>query len=384
MKGAFFCPDCGAAIAAESLPIGRVVRCASCGTLLQAPFVPRTSARSLNEYEVVDDAPSGTAYAPTPIGVPGWAWAGVGILAAIVLVIGGARWIWGWAADYQESRGHARFERVEAGLREAENSAEPTDLDELREFTIQSRTDSALRPLRGRLLVQLDRAADRLVDRELPRGRAASLEGRGEDAIAVATKMITRLEGLTDSEAASARSRTTDFVGSIVSIRGVIIEPVRLEHSLGIDDANVDFDAKLRPVIVAALTKRGYLPRPARGAPFHDVWDDRAPRLFSMTVTEDWGPPYLQTPHWTTQLDASFLLTDRDRSRTFWSDRDSVRTRVPVSGLRSAVAARAEAASRRDSEIERILHRDAHHALLSRLALKLQTQSLPDPPASER
>src|SRR4051812_21995503 len=82
MGGSFACPECGNSLKLKGLTPGRQVRCAWCRTWVEVPFLPR----------VVPGGRSSRVRKGKPKWA-GWAWAGLGLAAFLLLVAGASRMV---------------------------------------------------------------------------------------------------------------------------------------------------------------------------------------------------------------------------------------------------------------------------------------------------
>ena len=409
MTGTFACPECGDEVTLQGATPGREVQCAQCGTWVEVPYLPRDGVWTRPRFRK-----------SRPAWVIPLAWAGVGLLAVVVAVMAGGKYVASRgvaareaslaeflrAADAAERSGlpgHAISE-VEAALaligpaeptgsrrlaalrrrrdalsvREAEaRMAASSGLDPLAAvgalLSIQARArgDRALDPLAATIRLALDEARRRQVAADLASARRSGDSGRPFEVLAMADRALTVADKLGTADLDAARSEAEGLVAPIVGRIGVIVEARPGQFTLGSISA---YDVAIGARLVDALRRQGYVPKPGKG-PTRAFWDRHALYRLSYQVVETQDARYLQSPNRLSEITASLMLTKG--RETPWQDRMTGRTQVPLPALPAYLAGRIAIAERRDPETERRLYDSARSQLLEQVDLK--TRGIPTP-----
>lgn len=363
MAGVFTCPECGARFRPEALTPGRRFRCARCTTLLEAPFFPRSRPEPLPLPEL---AP------PKAAEVPGWAWAGLALLAGLVILVGTLKWAGGlWVAHRDRARAE-RLAEARGVLESAEGTAAERDFDRCLDLDRRARHDPALEPIRDRVRDRLARATGRFAEAELAEARRLLAAGQAVEALLHGTDLAGRLDGLPDSVAAKPRADARALAAAIIGRAGVVVPSVACPSALRPDAPSYDED--LRPVLVDALRRRGFVVE-AESSPFRDLWAERAPYRLAAEVAEDHAGYYLQTLNRLFRLDLRLALRRGDE--VVWRGQVGARSHVPLPNQTSFGSGRIEVDARRSAEVERALYDDARAQVVHLAPGKLATSPAP-------
>src|SRR4051794_30718279 len=117
MDQAFACPECGSMVEVEGLAPGRQVRCGFCHRLLEVPFLPRVEVSGWRRRKF-----------GRPWWVP-WAWGGLGLAAAAVIVVAAVRFLERHARASLDHSIHRLLSSSDAHERSGEPGKALVDLD---------------------------------------------------------------------------------------------------------------------------------------------------------------------------------------------------------------------------------------------------------------
>jgi hypothetical protein len=404
MDDAFACPECSAPVQIAGLAPGRQVRCGFCGRLLEVPYLPRVVK---------------TDWRRRRFGRPwwvAWAWAGLALAAAVVLLISIVQML----ARHER----ASLERSIADLVASSQAAEAggnlakalVDLDAAIALRAGSGSETAghqqLQSLRERRLVLNRREASAILDRlkgldatSLPLGDWLNLKARAEadralsglalavqqalrqkllDRIALLLKRATAAlaagkpsDALRECEAVMGllahlppddqrgmRQQVEPVVEQAIAQYGIVVDPIRVQT---LYDRRAPDNTRMQPTISRAVAARGYLPQPA-SSPWKDRWA-KAPYRLVIELNERYDGTYLTSENRLTRIDARLLLLDRGQQ--VWTTTPSARTPVPLPGLPAYLSGQIALSQKRSAEFEQLLYDNARTSILDKVAFSV-------------
>jgi hypothetical protein len=400
MVRGFACPECGAEVSPQGLSPGRQVCCPNCLTWVEVPFIPRQVARKR----------------PGPQGWQARFTAGLIVLAIVAAVVALAGvGIWKGrqaqlrrgvddrvaASEALEKQGRLglALKKVDEALVVArDHSITPSaGIDALRvrrdglarrlvdaqldallddgsdssladalDLLARVDRDPALESLKNEVRERFGRIRDRWAEVHLAQARAALDAGRFGEVLALGEAMTMRVAAFPPGTAADVPEEIRSLAGRVIGRAGVVILPIQGRFLLG---SAASYDTALRPLVADSLRRSGYLAPPA-SSPFLPLWGTLAPYRLTVTIEERQTTPYLQTPHRSSEIETSLTLS-RGGSPV-WSERLTVRTRVPLPMASSVDLRRFSVRTKRDPEIERRLYDDARAVLVEKLVQRLQ------------
>ncbi|MBX6312084.1 MAG: hypothetical protein IRY99_04065 [Isosphaeraceae bacterium] len=227
----------------------------------------------------------------------------------------------------------------------------------------RAETDPAL----ARLIEPIEHRLADLAAADLAAARRALAGGRPDAALAPCERTWHAAAHLPREAGGSAGDAARDLLAGAVAEVGLIIEPIQGQYWLG---SPAWYDAHLLPMVVEALRRTRYLPRPAV-SPFRGLWDEHAPYRLAIELTETPGPTYLESANRKSQIDLRLILHRTGATAPLWQVRSIGRTRHPLPGLTVHEATRYAICARPDASIERRLFEDAQIVLRDQLAKKL-------------
>ena len=398
MARSFACPECGTPVAPRGHSAGlRRRRCQECGTLVEIPFLPRARAREVR----------GSRFGP------GWTWAGLGIVAAVLMVVG--------AVEIARSRGRAAREGEIAGFVSASETAEAAGRFEEALARVESARKVA-RPFGPSVCVPLKERRDRLALFATPRpgspgrprppirSRPCGAPGQGRDgrrtragagpgrrgpvgrpvrgprptwpeasrALASghpdmalvpvrAGRQGRRRAGVRSAGGVKEAARAV--AATIIGRYGVTFEPVTGEFLQGPSTARVHAESPRADPGPRPVPAR-YLPRPRTSA-FLSVWDESAPYRVAISVVERNDGNFFQTPLHTSRLSAQIVL----KRGTAVSGNASPRARraCPRPTMTAFEQSHLSLAKTRDPAVEKRLYDDARAVLAENLGVMLKS-----------
>jgi hypothetical protein len=408
MSETFACPECGGEVELLGAAPGREVQCAQCATWIEVPYLPRGGVWTRARFRR-----SHAAWViPT-------AWAGVGLLAALVAVVA-------WS-KVSTSRSHAArdatlesliasadlaekahrpdraLSEIEAALvllrqddagcgdqlhelmarrdalsaREGEariaaaaKAAPDAAVGDLLSLQARARTDHALEPLVPTILQAVEAARLRQADAALAVARRSLDEKRPLDALAAGERALAVADKLSGEPSRSIAAEAERLMGPVLGRLGVVAVQLPGKFTLG---SEASYDAALGPIIVDALRRRGFAPRPASG-PASALWDRHVARRLEFHVAESRGVLYLESQNRITQIITTLTLVRG--TVTLWQGAVTARTQVPLPALSAHASTRIGVAGR-DLDMEHKLYEDARATTLDRVASQLR--GLPEP-----
>ena len=299
MVSSFACPECGTVVGTRRATAGRQVRCSECGTLVEIPFLPRAAGGRR----------AGRRSSRT------WVWAAVGLLLAVVMVVG--------AVEVARGRGHAargrelaavvarseaaeasgRFDEALAACEQAIKMARtldppalkplrerrdrlamrdsearlaaveglPDPIEGLRALRVMVESDPGREPVRDRVIAALAAALSSRSETDLEQAARALAAGQPAVAMSFCERVARVADELGYERAGGLREAARAIAERIVGRYGVVFAPVTGEFVNGANSARLHASA-LHPAFAAALGRKGFLPRPEK-SPFLAVWD---------------------------------------------------------------------------------------------------------------
>ena len=403
MTGSFACPECGEEVALKGATPGREVQCSRCATWVEVPYLPRDGVWTRPKFRKA-----------RPAWVVPLAWACVGLLALVVAIVGGSKYVESKSrtsreatldeilrtVDQAEKGGRAdrALSEIEAALAFVRQGdpIESTRLAELQHrrdllsfreaeiriaassrlepiaavgdlLTLQARagTDRALDSLTSTILESLDAARRRLITTSFVNTQRARDENRPFDALRLGEQALAVAEKLDASAQRSAFTEAELILTPIVAKIGVILVQSPGRFTLG---STQTYETALGPILADKLRKQGYAPRPTRG-PARVLWDGHAPYRVEFQIVETQGSLYLESKSRVSDITASISLA-RGQD-ILWETRLIGRTLVPLPDLAAYVGSRLAVSDRRNPEAERLLYENARGSLIEQAAARL-------------
>jgi hypothetical protein len=404
MVNSFACPECGAEIWPGGLSPGRTVRCESCDTLVEVPFLPRaaTRYRSGSQFDWL---------------VP-WFWVVGAALVLLIVVLGAAKVFQSGRRSVSEYELQARV----AASQEAERSGhlekavaeadaalsvarDKALLTESQRDELKNRRDKlALRHAQQRLEAALSNpddsaAVDELVaiskqsaehpalDPIAERVRAAAL-ARADAELTKATEAIDRQDSgdimkraervmraaadLPPPDGPRLRDAARVLAKRVILERGVEFAPVTGAFRLG---SPAGYYNLLHEPLADALRKRGYEPH-MKSSPFSSLWEGNAPfRMVIEIIQESVMPRHAGSAQAGTRIEARLSLMRKGTpclSITLQS-----RTRSKPEKMGDREYSMMLVADNPDSKYERLLYEDSRDALVGQILQKVLLLSDP-------
>lgn len=391
MTGVFACPECGRKLSVEGLSPGREVQCAECLTWVEVPFLPRATGQGRGRRRA----------RRSPWASKALQWA-IAFSAVVLLGLMATRMIGGRvrsdrervlaelvaSVDQAESArrydvafreieaalAHARtFEREGSGrmielegrrdrlsLSEARARLEGVDaldadsaVGESQTLAKRAKRDPALAPLAGAIEEHLANSRVRQAEADLGRARRAFEAGKDAEAFEIAERLYQRARDLPDAESRRYRDEAEAVLGAAVGRSGVALPAVAGRFVAGSAEG---YASKLERFRVDMLKARGYLAQP-HDSPWSSLWEEKAPFVQAVQVAESQDEFYLQSKNRTTLIDGTLELLRE--GKVIWKTRVISRTRSPLPDLPAYLAGHIATSSKRNPEVEKLLHDDA-------------------------
>jgi hypothetical protein len=391
-------------VAVRGLAPGRQVRCGFCHRLLEVPFLPRTTEVTWKRRRF-----------GRPKWVP-WAWAGLGIVAALVLVLGAGRVLSNYRLSSQQRSIHRLIESsrrnetsgrlsealidLDAALDIARNATPPDhrvvqeqgarrrelarrDLQEVLDGL--RRRDSDSFPLGGwlDLIARSEKDHDlnasvesikrefaallrRQTDAELATARRLFDSGDAAESLAVCDRIALSIKHFPVSERDAIWSKSEALARSLIARYGATIETPRGVFVLGSQESYV---AGLLPLMVTALATKGYLPY-REASPWRKGWEHASYRL-QLEITERLQGNYLSSENRMTQIEAHLKLVLG--GKVVWQSTPTARTTVPLPNLSALASSRIAVGGQRSDEVEQLLYKDARDQIDGKVGFFLRT-----------
>ncbi len=411
MAGTFACPECGAEIEPEGTTPGRLVRCPGCSTRVEVPFLPRAATTR--------------RFRTRPNRARRWiarAWIGLAVLALVIALIGGGRWVLARGrrsiearlaqivASADEAERAGRLDRalseIEAALRlepkgddasarealrrrrddlsrrEAEmRLASAATLDparavgEVLTLRERARTDPALAGLVDRIDARLEVERLRRAEADLADARRQFEARQADTALAACLRARASAEALERADQAGPiLAETRSLVSRIAAGSGVVVEPPRARLRIGTTEA---YRARVVEPLAEALRKKGYAVRPD-DPEWGPLWDASAPHRFTLDISESQDGLFMASQNRVSRIEVKFELTTRGRPT--WTAQFTARNHPDMLHLGVHQAGRLGTNARRNPDDERILYDDAFERLVAQFAARLRT--IPEAPAA--
>ena len=405
MTEVFACPECGLELTVAGVSPGLEVQCESCSTWVEVPYLPRTISPRRG-HQSARRSP--------------WASKALGgaIVFAFLALVGliAMRMIGGRVRSDRErvlAELVASADRAERGrqpdqaLREIEGALAhartferegSTRLDELTDrrdriallearsrlagvealdpeaavgesliLADRARRDPALAPVADEVEAALASSRSRRAESDLNLARQALESGNDSDAATLAIRLHDHARDLQDTDSRRYRDAAEVVIETAVSRSGVTLPAVEGRFSVGSPEG---YASRLDRIRDEALKAKGYLPQPHGKSPWAKVWDEKAPFVQSIQLTESQDGLYLQSKNRTTSIDGTLELFQGDQLA--WKARVIGRTRSPLLGLPAYLAGHLATAGRRDPDVEKRLHADAFDQFVEQAARNLR------------
>jgi hypothetical protein len=259
---------------------------------------------------------------------------------------------------------------AEARIAAAAKAEPESAVGDLLSLQARARTDRALEPLVPAILKAVDVERLRQAEAALATSRRALDEKRALDALAAGERALAVADKLSGEPSRSIAAEAERLMAPVLARLGVVVVQLPGKFTLG---SEASYDAALGPIVIDALRHRGFAPRPASG-PAAALWDRHATRRLEFHVAESKGVLYLESQNRITQIITTLTLTRG--STTLWQGAVTARTRVPLPALSAHASTRIGVAGR-DLDMEHKLYEDARASTLDRVAAQLR--GLPEP-----
>lgn len=405
MEGTFACPECGCELELKGTTPGRQVRCGWCETWVEVPFLPRAAA-----------PPQFRRRRGRPPWVR-WAWIGLGVAAALIVLAGADRLIRTRSrrhreqavarllasAEAEEKAGQLaqalehldralkeaarsmppRPERVEAVRRqrdrvagleaqlqlEAARQADPSHaIATYKALLARTWKDPALAGYEATIRDRLAQTRRRWAEADEAAARQAISAGQPNEAIDRCERAFETADELPDHVRHRIQAEADSLVGALIRRRGVVFDTVQGSFTLGSPQS---YQAALFPRLEAVFRKHDYVPRRATSR-WVSVWDDQSPFRVAVSVHEHQEGSYLHTPNRLSFLEANITLT-REGISAWQSGAQKGHTKASIPSVSAFTASRLELNDRPSPDFERILYDDARETLIANLATRLRT-----------
>jgi hypothetical protein len=235
--------------------------------------------------------------------------------------------------------------------------------------------DEALAGLEPAILGALERLRQRWAEADSAAARKAFVDGRHGAAMELCERQYRTAGELPTPLRCRLQEEATDLARRLIGQYGTVVEPVRGQFTLG---SAASYDAQIRPHLVEALLKRGYLPRRSRGS-WDDLWDSAAPFRVSFEVVENQHDVYLESRNLMSRLQGRVRVTRGGAE--FWRDSPIAQTEVPLPGVSAYLAAQVAAGLHRNPDCERLLYENARTNFMERFGMTLR--NIPPCPATD-
>jgi hypothetical protein len=403
MDGSFACPECGSSVEITGLAPGRQVRCGFCNRLLEVPFLPRAADARWKRRRFAR---------------PKWFLWASGTLA-IVLVAILATWAFRFVTRHydsaqqrpinqllESSRANEADGRLDQALLDLDTAIEmarkagPEYLARLGEWgrrrpvlarrEAQNAVDrlSSSGPLSFRLgdwlnlLARVEKDHDlsplsqsihrrfldslnREIDSELSAARQSFASGQVLSSFTYCERIAAQIDHLPPNKSATVRADTEDLVIRLVSMHGVIIEPIQGQFAFG----SKSYVSTMVPVIVKSFETKGYLPY-RESYYWRKQWK-HAKYHASINISEKLEGTYLSSANRLTRIEVRLTVTRADQALPIFQTMPTARSTVPLPKLPLYVSNRLALNGERTEEVEKLLHSDARGQIDERLAHSL-------------
>jgi hypothetical protein len=404
MDGSFACPECGSEVEIAGLAPGRQVRCGFCHRLLEVPYLPRVPVagwkrRRFGHLKWVR-----------------WAWAGLGAIVAVALLVGLVRFVRRQYHSIQEgtihklaasSRDHEAEGRLDQALVEldaaidlARRSGAPADfaieaerrhradiarreiegvLDSLvrhgpgsyplgdwLNLVARSRKDPDLAPVQPRIAAAFRESLGRQGATELEAARREADAGRAVASLQACDRIAKLLPHMATDAEPSVRFQAEGLVARLVETHGVALETPRGDFVFGSFES---YRSRFLPVLAKALEAKGYLPY-RETSPWKSAWA-KAMYLMRLVVSERFEGNYLSSENRLTRIEARLTLSVSSTRKVVWQTMPAARTIVPVPGVPLYVATHLASRPARSEPDERLLYDNARGQIDGKFATAL-------------
>lgn len=402
MDGAFACPECGSAIEVEGLAPGRQVRCGFCDRLLEVPYLPRVPSAGMKRQRFGRS--------------PGrrWAWAGLTVLAVLLVGIGGYRAVRRYFRSAREgsihrlvasSRANEQAGRLDQALVELDAALDLarqsgsqdssvlaeqrprraalavkealTQLDRLRNhgptafplgewLTLVARCtkDPDLAPVAGKIGKEFGQSVTRQARYELETALKDDRAGRAAAAMRGCDRVAHILPHVPEGSEKELRQEAGALATRLIQSHGVAIEMPGGDLVLGTPET---YRTHLVPVLVKGLEAKGFLPY-QKSSPWRSAWDHARYRL-RLEINEQYADTYMMSQNRLTRIEVRLNLTTAGQS--VWQTAPRAVTQVPLPNLPVYLSNKLAATTERTDECERIFYENARSQIDEKISFSL-------------
>jgi hypothetical protein len=399
MDEAFACPECGTNVEVRGLAPGRQVRCGFCHRLIEVPYLTRVESPGFRRLRF------GRRRWVM------WAWAGVGAVGALVIVVAALRFLYHHQqhAEIMSIHGLIASSRLHEGAGElgqalndldtaislcSQSSTVKSDeltalkekrpalarrdaqaiLDKLEQGVVQPfplgdwlnlqariSADPDLEPLRQPFLDQFTRKLRTGLQADLAEASRLFESGKPVAAFETCESATSLLSHVPPDLRASLHGQFEDLVRRIIARSGIVIDPIRGQLLAG---STAAYNATMVPELVKNLRAKGYVPQRDTSS-WRDRWS-AAPFRLVVELNERLEGNYMSTQNRLTRIDAHLELLFQGRE--VWQATPTVRTAVPLPNLPAYQSARMALKRDRSPEIEKLLYNDARSQIGDKFA----------------
>jgi hypothetical protein len=406
MDEAFACPECGTNVEVRGLAPGRQVRCSFCHRLLEVPYIPRVEAPTWRRRRFA-----------RPWWVS-WAWAGLGTLAALIIVVAVLRGLMNHQRDAEarsihdlvsssESRegqgnlGQAlidldtainlcarsssgqsedlallRKRRQDLAKRDAqavlngleEAAVHPFPLGDWLNIRARVSTDPDLKSLQQTVSERFNRKLLGDLERDLGKARGLFESGQPVGAFEACESATALLPQLPPDARLRLHGMIGELAKQIIGLNGIVVESIRGQLLAG---SIAKYNATMVPEILRGLRSRGYVPQ-ADSSPWRNLWS-AAPYRLSVELNEKLEGNYMSTENRLTRISAHLILSFRGRET--WQATPTARTAVPLPNLPAYQSARFALSRDRSAELEKLLYQNARDQIDDKFAFAIRNMA---------
>jgi len=393
MDGSFACPECGSEVEVRGIAPGRQVRCRFCHSLLEVPYLPRAADASWKRQRFV-----------RPRWVT-WAWAALAVIATVVVIAGGWRFLQRQYDSYQErsitqllesSRRHEAGGRLGEALidldaalelavragpglrsrlrqeqkkrpdlarRDAGDILNRLSRHEPRSFSVgdwlnlraRAAKDPDLASLVDPIEAQFQRALQRQVDFDLNAARRAFDSGEAVNSLAHCNQIPGLTRHLAPKIQQAVLGEAEHFVTQLVSTHGVNIEVPQGHFLFG----SSSYVSDMLPALAKTLESKAYLPN-HESSPWSYLWSHALYQV-RLDVSELQEGNYLSSQNRLARIQAELTLTSH--GEVIWRTKPTARSKVPLPNLPAYQASRLASGQERSEAFEHLLYNNAREQI---------------------